>query len=79
MNDGWIDIKERPPTRRDVDQWNCVMVWHRYQGCMIMGLEYAIKNSLVTHWRHTPPKPKALHKMEDDDNGLESLHPHNQQ
>ena len=78
MKDGWIDKRERPPTQKDADPWNCVIVWHRYQGCMITGWKYAVESDLITHWRHTFPKPEALRKTEEDKNGLESLYPHNQ-
>ena len=56
----WIRPEERAPTERDVDAQGCVLVWHKYNGCMLMNWHLAWNNPYVLAWMHTPEKPKWL-------------------
>lgn len=45
----WRDIHLDPPEGKDP-----VLVWHAYQGCLIMTPEDCLKNRFVTHWMNVP-------------------------
>lgn len=55
----WIDKALRAPEPADADALGCVLVWHVYQRCMVMGLREAIKNRYVTHWARLPEGPEG--------------------
>ena len=58
--DGWISVDERLPGPADADIWQCVIVWHQFNGAMTMGWHQVEKNRFVTHWRPCPPKPEGV-------------------
>lgn len=78
MLDDWINMKDHPPTDDDADPWNCIMVWHEYQGCMVTGIRSALDNSFVTHWKRTPPMPEELRKKKEEKQDGENPNHHNQ-
>lgn len=55
----WISIEERLPGPADADAQQCVIVWHIYNGAMMMGWHQVESNRYVTHWMHCPPKPEG--------------------
>ena len=59
IND-WVPVEERLPTAQDADAARCVMVWHVYQGAMLMGWHLVKDNRFVSHWTTTPPAPEHI-------------------
>lgn len=56
----WIDRDERLPTEADADEFNCVLVWHVYNGVMITGWHNVAGNRFISHWTHTIPRPASI-------------------
>ena len=61
-SNGWIDKKAHPPTDADCDEWRCILVWHEFQGLMVMGVHNTMINRFITHWRPSLPPPTAYIK-----------------
>lgn len=55
----WIEVQDQPPTQQDADVQGCVIVWHIYNGVMVMKWHLVAKHSTVTHWRHMPDPPQG--------------------
>ena len=57
---GWIDKCDRMPEAADGDDQGCVLVWHRYQGVMVMNVRN-VQNfgAYITHWMRMPEPPEA--------------------
>jgi len=55
---GWINKNAQPPTDADCDAWRCILVWHEFQGLMVMGVHNTMINQFVTHWRPSLPPPE---------------------
>lgn len=56
----WIDRDDRLPTEADADEFNCVIVWHVFNGVMITGWHNVVQNSFISHWTYTPPRPEHI-------------------
>ena len=56
-NGGWIDASEIKPTKNDADAQHCVLAWHRYNGCMIIGWWQFKENKLLLYWQRLPRPP----------------------
>lgn len=56
---GWIDIADRLPGPADSDAQQCVIVWHFYNGVMVMGWHQVETNRYVTHWMPCPKAPEG--------------------
>ena len=56
---GWIRLQDHPPTAQDADVQGCVVVWHVYNGAMIMAWQLVAQHGTVTHWMPTPQPPEA--------------------
>ena len=59
MND-WVKPSERTPTALDADVQGCIIVWHKYNGCMLMNWHLAWNNPYVLAWMPTLDKPAWL-------------------
>lgn len=57
-NNGWIEIRERKPTKEDADACGCVLFWHMYNGLMLTGYFQTEHNRFLTHWKPTPEPPE---------------------
>lgn len=55
--DDWIPREERLPTQEDADEFNCVLVYHVYQGEMITGWFNVANNRFISHWARTVEHP----------------------
>ena len=56
----WTDMRERKPEREDADVYGCVVVWHRYQGVMVMGWREAARNRFALYWSRPPGPPEGI-------------------
>lgn len=56
----WISVDERMPTEADADEFNCVIVWHVYNGVMITGWHRVAENRFISHWVPTIPRPANI-------------------
>ena len=56
--DRWISVSERLPTAQDADMGGCVLVWHIYQGMLVMGWHQVDKNRFFSHWMTLPAPPE---------------------
>lgn len=56
----WIDRDERLPTEEDADVQGCVIVWHVYNGIMVMGWFNVPHNRFVSHWLPAIPRPENI-------------------
>ena len=56
----WIPREERLPTEADADAFNCVIVYHVFNGVMITGWHRVADNRFISHWTHTPPDPPDI-------------------
>lgn len=56
-NHGWIDLRDRKPTKDDSDAAGCVLFWHVYNGVMLTGYFQTEYNRFLTHWMPTPEAP----------------------
>lgn len=56
-NERWISIPDRAPTKDDADAYECVLVWHIWQGVMVMKWHQVGQNRFVSHWLPTPGAP----------------------
>ena len=56
----WISVDERMPTEADADEFNCVIVWHVYNGVMITGWHNVAYNRFISHWVPTIPRPENI-------------------
>ena len=65
-NSGWIDVRERMPSREDADATNRVLVWHVLNGCMMLGWHKVCENRFVTHWQPSPEGPEGAKQMSKD-------------
>lgn len=54
----WINKHDRLPTKADADPLGCVLVWHIYQRCMVMGWHQVENHIYVTHWKPLPDGPE---------------------
>lgn len=56
----WIVKTDRLPTEEDADEWDCVLVWHIYNGCQMLGWNNPMLKSstYITHWMKPPDMPK---------------------
>lgn len=61
-NDDWICIRDRPPTEADADFYGCILVWHIWQGVMLIGWHRINENRFYSHWM-SPPGPPPNHKQ----------------
>lgn len=48
---GWISLSERPPNTRDGEQ---ILVWHVFQGTMIVRRVDCHRNHFYSHWQKIP-------------------------
>lgn len=55
---GWIQMTVRMPTVEDADEYGCVLVWHRYNGVMVLHVQN-VQNfgGFITDWMPTPAAP----------------------
>ena len=55
---GWIQMTVRMPTVEDADEYGGVLVWHRYNGVMVMHVQN-VQNfgGFITDWMPTPAAP----------------------
>ena len=55
----WVSTRERMPGRGDADLWGCVLIWDKYNGCMITGWQNRnrLEAETVTHWARLPEEP----------------------
>lgn len=54
----WTAIGERKPTPEDADEQGCVLVWHRYQGVIVLNVKNVCNyGTYITHWQPTPAAP----------------------
>jgi len=56
----WVDRDERLPTEADADVQGCVIVWHVYNGVMVMGWFNVPHNRFVSHWLPAIPRPENI-------------------
>ena len=56
----WIPREERLPTAEDADAFNCVIVYHVFNGVMITGWHRVADNRFISHWTHTMPAPENI-------------------
>ena len=70
----WTAKSERLPTEEDADEWGCVLVWHLYNGCQMLGWNNPMLKSstYITHWMRPPHMPgrdeaKEEHKHDAGD------------
>ena len=56
----WVPIAGHKPTPEDADEQGCVLVWHRYQGVMMLNVRN-VQNfgAYITHWMRSPAPPAA--------------------
>lgn len=51
ITNGWIDLKERVPTEKDGE---LVLVWHVFQGSMIIDYDKHSDNPFYAYWQTIP-------------------------
>lgn len=56
-NDRWISMPDRAPAAEDADAYECVLVWHIWQGMMVMKWHQVDKNRFISHWMPPPGAP----------------------
>lgn len=57
INDPWIAVTERKPTKKDSDAHNCVLAKSSHGDVSITGFHQFEWNSDLTHWLHLPLPP----------------------
>ena len=62
---GWIGVRERYPTAEDADACGCVLVWHIWQGVMVMCWHQVAQNRFVSHWTHTLQPPEDYKELRE--------------
>lgn len=60
---GWIDASKIKPTQADADAQNCVLAWHCYNGCMLIGWWQFEKNKLLVYWQRCPRPPSEYREL----------------
>jgi len=58
-DDRWIDAQQRRPGPDDADVFNCVLVYHQYNGAMVTGYRQFDMNPMLTHWMPLPKPPRC--------------------
>ncbi len=55
----WIPTAQRMPAEADADAYGCVLVWHRYNGAMVLHV-HNVENfgAFITDWMPTPAAPR---------------------
>lgn len=66
MEDEWVALCERPPTKADADAQGCVLVWHELSGALICHISRIHANSFVTHWMRLPRAPRGMRALTED-------------
>lgn len=66
MQNEWIDVRERKPTKKDADFAGCVVFWHVYNGVTVTGYHQAGNNRFLTHWQKPPKPPKDRYQLIED-------------
>lgn len=63
----WVNKADRLPIESDADDWGCVLVWHIYNGCQILGWNNprVHDSSLITHWAQLPKDPNKAKECKD--------------
>lgn len=60
----WILSAARQPTEADADEYGCVVVWHIYQGVMVLGWhQITEENPYLPYWMPAPGKPEGADKL----------------
>lgn len=59
----WISVKARLPTEEDADPVGCVIVYHLFQGVMVIGWHQIAGGGYYTHWMPTPAPPEEAEKL----------------
>lgn len=62
---GWISRQERMPTAEDADALGCVLVWHIWQGVMVMGWHQVENNRFVSHWTPMIQPPRNYEELRE--------------
>ena len=54
----WTAIQDHKPTPEDADEQGCVLVWHKYQGVIVLNVKNVCNyGAYITHWMPTPAAP----------------------
>ena len=63
MQPRWIPVAERLPEKQDADPQGCVLVWHMYNGSMMMQWHLVRSHGTVTHWAPAPTPPPGYEAL----------------
>lgn len=58
----WIRTSERMPSADELDVHGCVLAWHLFSGCVVIGAKSLIGSTTLLYWMPCPKAPEGAEK-----------------